>query len=177
MAGRVHCHPTFRLHSERDQSQGAGSGSMPYVKSRAPSHAEPGRQLRWFPVPKPGRAWLGPLWPNRGAGFGPQRIAFRSSPHPSPGAYKRSSMEPLESSLARRSSCLCFAPCRALLPNMIGVRLPERASSSSSSSSRSGSGVTAVFRDFLPCCRRPATPALPDGPVQSARCHEPWQSN
>ena len=61
----------------------------PHVKLGAPSRAEAGGHLSQFPVPEPGGAWLGPLWPNRGAVFGPQHIAFRSSPHPSPGVYKR----------------------------------------------------------------------------------------
>ena len=55
---------------------------------------------RQFPALEPGKAWLGPLWPNNGAGFGLQQVAFGSSPHPSPGAYKRRSAEPLT---------LCFA--------------------------------------------------------------------
>ena len=42
--------------------------------------------------------WLGTLWSNRGAGFGLQRVAFWSSPQPSPRACKRGSMELLASS-------------------------------------------------------------------------------
>jgi len=108
--------------------------------------AEAGRQLSRFLVPEPGRAWLGPLWPNRGADFGPQRVAFWSSPHPSHRAYKRGSMEPLVSSLLGSLSHSSS--------DTIGVLLPERASSSL----RAGSGATAVLRDSLPCCRRPASP-------------------
>ena len=44
-----------------------------HVKSGAPSHAEAGGNLSWFPVLEPGGAWLEPLWPNRGAEFGPPR--------------------------------------------------------------------------------------------------------
>ena len=72
-------------------------------------------------VLEPGKALLGLLCPNRGAGFGLQRVAFRSLPHPSLGAYKRGSAELLES--------LLFALGLALLQNIIGVRLPERTSS------------------------------------------------
>jgi len=88
------------------QGRGAGSGNMSYVESGALTRAETGGN-RQFPVLEPGRAWLWPLWPNRGAGFGPQSVAFWSSPHPLPGAYKRSSAEPLESPLR----CLLFALC------------------------------------------------------------------
>ena len=111
MVEKVRCHLTFRLHSGHVQSQGAGLGSMPHGKyaPRAPSRAEAGKYLSQFPVLKPGRAWLVPLWPNRGAGFGIQHITFGSSPHPSPGAYKRGSVEPLE----------------PLLQNIICVRLPS----------------------------------------------------
>ena len=70
-------------------------GECPHVKSGSPSHAEAGRHLSRFLVPEPGGVWLRLLWPSSGAGFGPQCIAFRSFPHPSPGAYKRSSAEPL----------------------------------------------------------------------------------
>ena len=106
MAGKVRCHPTFRLYSVQVQGRGDGSGSMPHVKSGAPSHAEAGRHLSRFPVPEPGRAWLGLLWPTGGAGFGPQHVVFLSSPHPSPRAHKRGSAELLESllSLPRSSS-------------------------------------------------------------------------
>ena len=52
----VHCYSTFRLHSEHIQGQGAGLGSMFYVKSGAPSCAEAGKQLSRFLVPEPGRA-------------------------------------------------------------------------------------------------------------------------
>ena len=101
---------------------GARSGlacqrACPNVKSGALSRAEARSHLSRFLVPEPGGAWLGPLWPNRGAGFGPQRVAFRSSPQPSPGAYKRSSMEPLDSlcRLISRLSSLHFAPCLAIV--------------------------------------------------------------
>ena len=80
MAEKVRRHPTFRLHSVHVQGRGAGLGSMPHVKSGAPSRAEAGRHLSQFPVMEPGRAWLGPLWPNRGAGFGLQQSL--SGPHP-----------------------------------------------------------------------------------------------
>ena len=84
---KVRCHVTFRLHPVHVQGRGAGSGSMPHVKSGALRRAKADQHLSRFPVPEPGRAGLGPLWPNRGAGFGSQCIVFRSSPHPSP--YKR----------------------------------------------------------------------------------------
>ena len=64
-------------------------GACPHFKSGALSRAEAGRHLSRFPVPEQGGAGLGPLWPNRGAGFWPQHVAFRSSAHPSSGAYKR----------------------------------------------------------------------------------------
>ena len=105
------------LHSEHVQGQGAGSRSMPYVESGDPTHAETDGQLRLFLAPEPGRAWLGPLWPNRGAGFWPQHVASRSSPHPSPGASKRGSTEPLGSlsvSLFFRT-CLVYDCQNALL--------------------------------------------------------------
>jgi len=89
-------HSTFRLHSEHVQGRGAGSENMPYVESGVPTRAKVGGHLRRFPVLELGRAWIGPLWSNR-AGLGPQRFAFCSSPHPSPGAYKRGSAEPLDS--------------------------------------------------------------------------------
>ena len=60
-----------------------------HVKPGALNRAEAGGHLSQFPVKEPGGAWLEPLWPNRRARFGPQCIAFWSSPHPSPGAYKR----------------------------------------------------------------------------------------
>ena len=131
------------MHSEHVQGWGAGSGGMPDVKSGTPSRAEVYGHLRWFPVQESGWAWLGPLWPNRGAGFRPQHVTFQSLPNPSPRAYKRGSMEQLES---RLSASLRLA----LLLNTIGVRLPEHASSS-----RGGSGATSILCDSLPCCRRP----------------------
>ena len=48
----------------------------PHAKSGAPSRAEAGGHLSRFPVPELGGAWLGPLWPNREAGFGPQHVAL-----------------------------------------------------------------------------------------------------
>ena len=80
MAGKVHCYLAFRLHSEHVQGRGADSGSMPYVESGALTHAETDGQLRQFLVPEPGRAWLGPLWHNRGAGFGAQHVALAHHP-------------------------------------------------------------------------------------------------
>ena len=127
-----------------------------HVKSGAPSRAKAGRLLSRFPVPEPDRVWLGPLGPNR-AGFGPQRVTFRSSSHPSPGAYKRGNAEPFEPRLSSSEHYLrAIAVQSALL-----LRGPDPA--------------TAVLRDSLPCCRCPA--AQPDGPMQSARCHEPRQIN
>ena len=105
---KVCCYYTFKLHSEHVQGWGAGSGSMPYFKSGAPGRVEAVRQLSQFPVLQPGRAWLGLLRPNRGAGFRPQRITFRSSPHPSPEAYKRGSVELLESRLSASLSVSLF---------------------------------------------------------------------
>ena len=148
MAGKVRCYSTFRLHSEHVQGWCASSGSIPYVESGASTHAEVNGQLRQFPVPEPGRAWLGPQWPHREAGFGSQCITFGSSPNPSPWAYKRQSAEPftlfsslpalllhcllsiaLSSLLSVASSSL--PPLRWLFSRclIIGVRLPGRASS------------------------------------------------
>jgi len=60
-----------------------------HVKSGAPIHAEAGVHRSCFQVQEPGGAWLGPLWPNGGAGFGPVHVGFPYSPHPSPRDYKR----------------------------------------------------------------------------------------
>ena len=60
-----------------------------HVQPGAPNHTEASGHLSRFPIPEPGEAWIELLWPNRGAGFGPQHIAFRSEPRASPGAYKR----------------------------------------------------------------------------------------
>ena len=119
VAGKVRCHLTFRLHSEYVQGWGAGLGSMPHVKSGAPSRAEAGRQLSRFLVLEPGRAWLGPLWPNRGEAFGPQHVAFQLSPHPSPGAYKRSIAKPLR--VSSLSISLRFVLRLALLPDTLDL--------------------------------------------------------
>ena len=87
---------------------GGGGSPLPSdIQTALSARSRPGCRLG-------GACVTGLLWPNRGAGFGPQRIAFRSSPHPSPGAYKRSSAEPLE--------CVCLT----LLQNIIGMQLPSR---------------------------------------------------
>ena len=133
VAGKVRCYSTFRLHSEHVQGRGAGSASIPYVESGASTRAEADGQLRQFPTPEPGRAWLWPLWPNGEAGFGSQRVTFGSLPDPSPGAYERRARIRSLSSLhcllfiARFSSPLfrwLFTRCPAL-----GVQLPGCASS------------------------------------------------
>ena len=85
---KVRCHLTFRLHLVHVQGRGAGSGIMSHVKSGTLSRAKAERHLSRFPVPEPGRAWLGPLWPNGGAGFGQQCVTFRSSPTLRPGLIK-----------------------------------------------------------------------------------------
>ena len=167
----------------REHIQGwcAGSGSMSDVESGALNCAKGGGQLRSFLVPEPGRAWIGTLWPNRGAGFGPQRIAFWSSPHPSPRAYKRGSVEPLDS-------------LRSLLGSSLALHLHLASSLCSLYRYWCVIARTHFFfffffflfffepdpgncRDILPCCRRSATPMQSDGPVWSARCHAPQQDN
>ena len=84
------------------------------------------------PVSGPG-AWLELLWLNRGAAFGPQRVAFQSSSHPSPGAYKREQRGTVERAASLRTVSVC--DCHPL---------------------RAYGGLTA-------CCRRATTPARPDG--------------
>ena len=83
------------------------------VKPRAPDHAEAGGNLSQFPVPEPGGAWLESLWPNIGVEFGPQHVVFWSSPHPSPGDYKREQHGAVERASLRTSfGCGC-CPLRA----------------------------------------------------------------
>ena len=169
--GKVHCFSAFRLHLEHVQGRGAGSGSMPYVESEALTHAGTDGQLRRFPVPEPGRAFRGQLWPNRGTGFESRR--FGSSPHPSPGAHKRGSVEPLAplhclffaaSNLQALCSPLVSLPVSLLVCDCRDVLLLE-------------SLIRGDCQDYLPCCQRSATTVQPDGPVRIARCHEPRHNN
>ena len=94
------CALLFSIQTALGAGSGQGVGSCPMLSQELRAVSSQMGDLIHFLPQEPGRVWLGLLWPNREVGFRSQHVTFWSSPHLSPGAYKRRSVEPF---------ALCFA--------------------------------------------------------------------